>query len=391
MRANSAAGTSIFMLHGFYFLFYGLQGISIPFLPLWFAQRGLSSEQIGLIVASAFLPKILSAPLFAHIADLTGKASTLIYVSLAATLILFLCYPLTHTFLALLALTLLINALIPATQPLLDRMAITGGPGRGQSYAVIRALGSVGFAILTVAGGTLIKTYGVDWVLWLSLFLLLICLACVHRLPFSLARTLPPAETTPGPRFPILSVLKDRPLMLCIVAAALVQASNGFLYSYSTLYWIDNGLSTALISLLWSVGIASEVLFFLIARKIVVRVGALNLILISAAVSALRWAGLASTLDPTYMAILQVLQCFTLAGNTASIMWHIGQRVDAANKTSAIAFYTMLSGGFFMFGSIQLAGAAYRWHGPAGFLMMAAFSALAMPLVAYSMRLAKRR
>jgi predicted ATPase len=60
----------------------------------------------------------------------------------------------THTFLALLALTLLINALIPVTQPLLDRMAITGGPGRGQSYTVIRALGSVGFAILTVAGGT---------------------------------------------------------------------------------------------------------------------------------------------------------------------------------------------------------------------------------------------
>ena len=94
---------------------------------------------------------ILSAPLFAHIADRTGKASTLIYVSLAATLILFVCYPFTHTFLALLTLTLLINALIPATQPLLDRMAITGGPGSGHSYTVIRALGSVGFAILTVA------------------------------------------------------------------------------------------------------------------------------------------------------------------------------------------------------------------------------------------------
>ena len=147
MRANSAAGTSIFMLHGFYFLLYGLQGISIPCLPLWFAQCGLSSEQIGPIVTSAFLPKILSAPLFAHIADLTGKASTLIYVSLAATLILFLCYPFTHTFLALLALTLLINALIPATQNLLDRMTITGYPGCSQSYAVIRVLGSVGFAI----------------------------------------------------------------------------------------------------------------------------------------------------------------------------------------------------------------------------------------------------
>ena len=123
-----------------------------------------------------------------------------------------------------------------------------------------------------------------------------------------------------------------------------------------------------------------------------VRVGALNLIFISTAISALRWAGLANTLDPTYMAILQVFQCFTLAGNTASIICHIGHRVDAANKTSAIALYTMLSGGFFMFSSIQLAGAAYLLaYGPAGFLMMTAFAALAIPLVTYSVRLAKRR
>jgi MFS transporter, PPP family, 3-phenylpropionic acid transporter len=33
-----------------------------------------------------------------------------------------------------------------------------------------------------------------------------------------------------------------RALVLCIVAAALVQASNGFLYSYFTLYWTDNAV-----------------------------------------------------------------------------------------------------------------------------------------------------
>ena len=35
-------------------------GVSIPFLPLWFAERGLDSAFIGLIVATALLPKILS-------------------------------------------------------------------------------------------------------------------------------------------------------------------------------------------------------------------------------------------------------------------------------------------------------------------------------------------
>ena len=58
-------------------------------------------------------------------------------------------------------------------------------------------------------------------------------------------------------RLPMREILRDRPLLLCIAAASLVQASNGFLYSYSTLYWTDRGLSTALISTLWAVGVAS--------------------------------------------------------------------------------------------------------------------------------------
>lgn len=34
-------------LRVFYFLFYGLQGISIPFLPLWLASQGLDKDAIG--------------------------------------------------------------------------------------------------------------------------------------------------------------------------------------------------------------------------------------------------------------------------------------------------------------------------------------------------------
>ena len=68
------------------------------------------------------------------------------------------------------------------------------------------------------------------------------------------------------------AVLRDRPLLLCIAAASLVQASNGFLYSYSTLHWTAQGPSTALISLLWVVGVASEVLFFFAAPKVLGRV-----------------------------------------------------------------------------------------------------------------------
>lgn len=389
MRGNPDTRQGAIALHGFYFLYYGLQGVSIPFLPLWFASRGLDPAVIGLIVATSFLPKILSTPVVAHVADQTGRAHALIAAALAASLALFVCYPFSSTPGWLLAITLLLNAVFPAVLPLMDRMAIASGRGQGSSYTVMRACGSLGFAVVTVIGGYLIKTFDANWVMWLSILLIIACLACVRLLPRA-ARPTPDEAPAPAARLPMLEVLRDRPLLMCIAAASLVQASNGFLYSYSTLYWTASGLSTSLISMLWVVGVASEVLFFFLAPRILARTGAQWLILASAVMTAIRWTGLSATTDPTLIAALQLLQCFTLAGNNAAIMWYITRHVPAAIKTSAIALYALLSGGFFMFASIQLGGALYRSYAPGGFLVMALCAVGAVPLVIYAEKLRRK-
>jgi PPP family 3-phenylpropionic acid transporter len=389
MRGNPDARQGAIALHGFYFLYYGLQGVSIPFLPLWFASRGLDPAVIGLIVATSFLPKILSTPIVAHVADQTGRAHALIASALAASLILFVCYPFSQTTSWLLAITLLLNAVFPAVLPLMDRMAIASGRGQGSSYTVMRACGSLGFATVTVAGGYLIKTFDANWVMWLSILLIAACLASVRLLPQAArpAASEAPADRT---RLPMREVVRDRPLLLCIAAASLVQASNGFLYSYSTLHWTASGLSTAMISLLWVVGVASEVLFFFLAPRILARTGAQWLILTSAVMTAIRWTGLSATTDPTLIAGLQLLQCFTLAGNNAAIMWYIARHVPAACKTSAIALYALLSGGVFMFASIQLGGTVYRSYPPGGFLIMAFCAIGAVPMVIWAEKLRRR-
>lgn len=389
MRGNPDPRQGAIALHGFYFLYYGLQGVSIPFLPLWFASRGLDPAVIGLIVATSFLPKILSTPVVAHVADQTGRAHALIAAALAASLALFVCYPFSSAPGWLLAITLLLNAVFPAVLPLMDRMAIASGRGQGSSYTVMRACGSLGFAVVTLAGGYLIKTFDADWVMWLSIVLIIACLACVRLLPRA-ARPAAGEALAPAVRLPMLEVLRDRPLLMCIAAASLVQASNGFLYSYSTLYWTASGLSTALISMLWVVGVASEVLFFFLAPRILARTGAQWLILASAVMTAVRWAGLSATTDPALIAGLQLLQCFTLAGNNAAIMWYITRHVPAAIKTSAIALYALLSGGVFMFASIQLGGALYRSYAPGGFLVMSLCAIGAVPLVVYAERVRRK-
>ena len=264
-HARPDARQGAIALHGFYFLYYGLQGVSIPFLPLWFAERGLDSAFIGLIVATALLPKILSTPVVAHVADQTGRAHALIAAALIGSLLLYACYPLAATPAWLFAVTLLLNAVFPSVLPLLDRMAIASGRGQGNSYTLIRACGSLGFALMTVSGGYLIKTHGVNWVMWLPMLMIVACWPCCGCCPGRAARAGRRARDAGrhaharrAARPPAAAVHRRR------LAGAGQQRLPVF---YSTLHWTAQGLSTALISLLWVVGVASEVLFFFAAPR----------------------------------------------------------------------------------------------------------------------------
>ncbi|OZI75068.1 MFS transporter [Bordetella genomosp. 12] len=370
-------------LRAFYFLYYGLQGISIPFLPLWLANQGLDKDTIGLIVATAFLPKILSAPAVAHAADLSGKLRLLITLPLLGTALLFACYPWQHSPGWMFWTTLAVNLLLPAVQPVLDRIALASSRAGRPLYTTVRVWGSLGFAALTLAGGYLIDQTGPLTIIVMSVTLALACALCLRALDVGDA---PQRPALSGPRWPLMQVLRQRPVVLCILAASLTQASNGFLYSYATLFWTEHGLSTSDIGLLWTVGVSAEVVFFFLALRILPVVGPERLIWISAAMTAVRWMGLALFIDLPVLLAFQLLQAFTLGGNNSAIMAYISRQVPAHCQTSAIALYTMLSGGILMFFSVNAARLVYPRVQWGGFAMMAVFALCAIPIVLWAAR-----
>ena len=428
-------------LCGFYFLFYGFYGVTIPYLPVWLASRGLDPALVGVVIAAAFLPKVISAPVFAHVADTWGKHRVLIQLLLFATLFSLVLFFYAQTDAWFFSLTMAVNFFAPAILPLMDRAALAQRRRDGaSSYTTIRLCGSVGFAVFSLLCGLLLDFTGADGVIWLGAALTLACMALGRLLPLDVVRasgtstnvpgttpdttaTATPgatsdttatatAGTTPGTtagsatagtatssassatrptrkRAPLARILADSPVFWCIVASALVQASNGYLYSYASLYWLAQGLGTAQIGLLWTVGIAAEIILFMLARQVLARVSPVNLILFSAAMTAVRWAGLAWVVDPFAMAAFQLLQAFTLAGNNMAIMAFLAARVDDQARTTAIALYTMLSAGLFMFLAINLVNMLGVSQSGWGFGVMAACAALALPLVLWSRRRAE--
>ncbi len=81
--------------------------------------------------------------------------------------------------------------------------------------------------------------------------------------------------------------------------------------------------------------------------------------------------------------LAQVLQCFTISGNVSAIMAYIRQNAGVSYKTTAIAMYTTLAMGVFIFGSIQLGKWMYITLEISGFYGMAVVS-LVGALVAFT-------
>jgi PPP family 3-phenylpropionic acid transporter len=59
----------------YYAAAFAVIGVSMPFWPLWLKSRGLSVEDIGLVVAIGIAAKALANPLIASTADRMGERS----------------------------------------------------------------------------------------------------------------------------------------------------------------------------------------------------------------------------------------------------------------------------------------------------------------------------
>ncbi len=70
-------------LHRFvalYALMYAAFGVSSPFMPAFFEQRGLGAKQVGILFGLGTAVRLVSGPLVGRIADLTEARRTVLAI-----------------------------------------------------------------------------------------------------------------------------------------------------------------------------------------------------------------------------------------------------------------------------------------------------------------------
>ena len=363
------------MLYGF--LFFEL-GVNLPFFPLWLQAQSLGVEAIGIILAAPLLTRIVANPAVAALADRNGRISA----------VLSICAALVAAGTALLGMVtgfwpilLVVIAIALAQGPLIalaDAMTLSRFAGEPQSelvYGRIRLWGSIGFAIANLVAGWSLEWFAAPSILVLLLLSAVLTAAAAMRCGTVVRRS--PKAALPSGSSPRPSLL----LVGTIAGAALVQASHGAFYGFGTLHWRDTGMSGAAMGGLWAVGVVSEIaLFALLGYRIRGPASASALLVLAAAVTMLRWVGMAQDPGIVALVLLQLTQGVTFGATHLGSIFLLARLAPSGMQARAQA---LLAAGWagVMAGLTTLSGRLYESWGEQIYLMMSAVAAIGLMLL----------
>jgi PPP family 3-phenylpropionic acid transporter len=360
-----------------------------PYFPTLLGDRGLGPEAIGVVLAAGTAIRLVAGPAAGRMADLLQAPKAVLACCLVAAALIGPGFLPARGFWLLLAVGLLHAAALAPLAPLTDTLALaTAAPaGRGApqqerlQYGWLRGTGSAAFILGSLAAGQAIGPLGIGVVVLLNAALLAAAALCVPGVPALLPRRKPvsgEAEAAPGGALPLLRLPGFRRLLL---VAALILGSHAFHDGFIVIRWSAAGIGPGTAGLLWSEQVAAEVLvFFLLGRPLLDRLGAGGALALAAAAGAVRWAVMAETAWLPAMAMTEPLHGLTFALLHLAAMRLLAEIVPAGHAATALTLYGTVAIGAATALATLGSGPLYAEFGARGLWVMAALCAAALPL-----------
>jgi PPP family 3-phenylpropionic acid transporter len=292
----------------FYVLYFMGVGVSLPFLPAYFSSLGFSPSRAVALLAVGPLCSLLAPPWWGHQADRSGRPGVVLVVVALGTVFGFALLAQARSWPSVFGALVVSSLFSTAITTLIDSLALQHVAASGGSYASLRVWGSIGFVITSMGYGLVVDVIDVRLV-WLLLGL---ALAYGAWAAATLARA--PARPAEGPRpslGAVLALLRRREVALLLVATTLHWIACAPYHGALAIYLKDLGQPPWTVSLSSSVGVTSEVLVLLTWPRFAARLKPRHVLLLSFAVSGLRWAGMALTSSPWVLGALAVLHGLT--------------------------------------------------------------------------------
>jgi PPP family 3-phenylpropionic acid transporter len=365
-----------------YVTLYGAFGVASPYWPKLFESKGLTPQQIGLILAAALVMRLAAGPLVGRLADLLGSlrlvlASCIVMAAAAAA-----AYMWADTFWLVLLIALVQAAALAPTTSLADAFTVNAArprkAGKPFEYGRIRGAASLAFLAGTLVIGQLIVPADLSPIIWMNAALLIVAAAATAVLPCGAPGPDPRADTAPAAT-KVRGLVELSPFRVVIVVSALVYGSHALYDAFAVIRWSAAGLSAPVISVLWAEAVAAEVIVFLsIGPWLLDRLGVRGAAVLAAVAGIVRWSAMGFTNSVLLLSVLQPLHGLTFALLHLACMRVIGNVVPPDVAATAQALYAF-GAGLVTAALMSLSGPLYATYGGSAFLSMAALCVSALP------------
>jgi len=370
----------------YYAVAFWAPAVTVTYLPIWLNERGISDAGIGLINTVPMAGMLLFSVLVGRLADRASdwKQAIMLGTGLAAACSLLLGFA--EGFLMILLVWSMANLPAGLVSPVADAATLRLSMRSGFSFGSTRAWGTVGYLAMCFATGYMILWLGAGSFVWLFAF------ACAAR--FFAAVGLPRLRDADQPRTKPEGTFLSREViaafrpwvLLPVIAGAILFANHMVMNAFSSLVWKQQGLSEPVIGSLIALGAAAEAATMFAWKRINVRFPARTLILIAAAVSVLRWAGMTQSPPLAVIVLMQLGQAVTFTFSYLGCLYFIAKRTSEDISAEAQSLFGVMMQGF----SILIVagfGVAFGLIGVNAFWICVALSGLALVMVQMSLRM----
>lgn len=338
MPTISSTSQQLRWLCACYFFFFSILGTMIPYLGVFFENRGFNPQEIGFLLAILMATRIVAPNVWAKVADRTGMRAELVKMGAGAAMLAYLSFfyhgGFVYMALSLALYTFFWNAILAQ----LEVITLETLGENASRYGQIRSFGSIGYICLVVGAGFAIGQWGTEVLPYIGLALFTGML--VSALPL-------PANRAARPQGQERHPLKwTKPILWFMVSAMLLQMSAGPFYGFFVLYLKQAGYTEAAAGIFVALGAMAEIVMFMFAPRLLGRYGVNTLLVVSIAMTAVRWLLVAFGVESMLLlGLSQVLHAFTFGLTHAASIQFVHRNFDASHRSQGQALYASLSFG----------------------------------------------
>ena len=353
-----------------YFTYFALFGIFIPYIARFLTDKGLSGQEISIIVAIVNGVNLFAPFLFTYLADKSGNRVMFIRLGYVAMAVFYLSSLFSSGFWFYLSAFGLFGVFLSATLPQMESITLAVLAHEKTRYGQIRLWGSIGFVSIVWLLGVLLDFLPVDTIIYLGFAMILLMIAATFVIPersesktsFQLR-----AQETAG-----LAAIPWKQVAILLIVIVLWQFGLAPYNTFFDIYLRANGHSAATNGFLISFGSFCEIVVFLFVTKLFARFTERTLMCVALAATIIRWLMVYSLADFFWaMLSAQAIHALTFGVVHSVAIHRIGLLFPSQRASFGQGLYVAIGTGLgLLFGNV-LAG--FVWDGSGSIYLQGAF------------------